>query len=180
MAEIKSTLELALERTKKFTLSEKDKEELRQKEIRQKSMSFFHRYRDGRLHLHEIEKEIERMGEKTGKTVKERLLALWIDGLSLDEDNERFLKGIESLKHRNLDEAKAEFQELVTQCRTEKERTEQEVRAQLTEALRKEGFGGDAVEPNVEASASWEKASTALNQKYQGQLKELKESLRTL
>ncbi|OGP75164.1 MAG: hypothetical protein A2V86_06250 [Deltaproteobacteria bacterium RBG_16_49_23] len=180
MAEIKSTLELTLERTKKFTLSEKDKEEIKQKEIQQKIMSLFHRYREGHLHLNEIQKEIERMDEKAGKEVKEGLLSLWIDGLSLDEDDERFLRGIESLKHRNIDEVKVEFRKLITQCQTEKERIKREVRTQLSEALRKEGFGGDAVEPNIEASDPWEKASVALDQEYQSELRELKGFLRTL
>jgi hypothetical protein len=120
------------------------------------------------------------MEEKAGKTVKECLLALWIDGLSLDEDGERFLKGIESLKHRNIDEAKVAFQQLIARFEAEEERIKQEVGAQLSEALIKEGFGGDAVEPNLEASALWEKVFAALGREYQVKLGEWKESLRTL
>jgi len=45
MAEIKSTLEIALERTKKITISEKEKEEIRQKKLLEKAKGLFHRYR---------------------------------------------------------------------------------------------------------------------------------------
>jgi hypothetical protein len=42
MGEIKSTLELALERTKKFAISEREKEEMKHQEIFRKATSLFH------------------------------------------------------------------------------------------------------------------------------------------
>ena len=106
MGEIKSTLELAMERTKKFAISEKEKEEIKQKEVLQKATSLFHRYREGHLPLNGILKEIEKMEKKTAIMVKEFLLSQWIDALSLDDDDERIFKGIESLKGRSIDEVK--------------------------------------------------------------------------
>ena len=64
-----------MERTKKFKISEKEREEIRRKEILQKVTSLFHRYREGHLPLNEILKEIERMEEKAAKMVKEDLLS---------------------------------------------------------------------------------------------------------
>jgi len=49
MGEIKSILELAMERTKHFATSEKEKEEMKQEEVLQKATSLFHRYREGHL-----------------------------------------------------------------------------------------------------------------------------------
>ena len=89
MGEIKSTLELAMERTKKIAISEKEKEEIKQKEVLQKATSLFHRYREGHLPLNDILKEIERMEKKTAIMVKEILLSQWIDALSLNDDDER-------------------------------------------------------------------------------------------
>ena len=82
MGEIKSTLELAMERTKKFAISEKEKEEIKQKESLQKVTRLFHRYREGHLSLNEILKEIKKMEKKTATMVKELLLSQWIDALS--------------------------------------------------------------------------------------------------
>ena len=115
MAEIKSTLELALERTKKFTISEKEKEEIKKKKISEKATSLFHRYRDGHLPLNEVQKEIERMDEKTAAAVKENLLSQWIDALSLNEDAERLLKGIGLLKNGKIDEQGEKFNQLLSQ-----------------------------------------------------------------
>ncbi len=180
MAEIKSTLELALERSKKFSLSEKEKEEIKKKEIQEKMNSLFYRYQEGHLHLHEIEREIDRMGAETRKIVKEGLLLRWIDALSLEDGNERILKGIEWLKNRPIDEVEGALQRLLHEFQSEREQMVQKVRRQLLEAYRKEGFSGDAIEPNLEASESWRSASGALNQKYQRQLEKFKESLKTL
>ena len=42
-----------MERTKKIAISEKEKEEIKQKEVLQKATSLFHRYREGHLPLNE-------------------------------------------------------------------------------------------------------------------------------
>ena len=122
MGEIKSTLELAMERTKHFTISEQEKEEMKQKEVLQKATSLFHRYREGHLSLNEILKGVERMEGRTATTVKEYLLSHWIDALSLDDDDERILKGVETLKGRSIDEVKQRFHHLLSQYLGEKEK----------------------------------------------------------
>jgi hypothetical protein len=178
MAEIKSTLELAMERTKKFTISEKEKDEIKQKEVLQKATGLFHRYREGHLPLNEILREIEKMGEKAGPMVKKILLSQWIDALSLGEEEERLLRGIEALKGKEIDEVKEKFHHLFSQYQKEKEKIKEEVRVQLTEALRKDNIYGSAVEPKIEGSPLLEKALGNLDHLYEAQLKEIKENLR--
>jgi hypothetical protein len=180
MGEIKSTLELAMERTKKFAISEKEKEEMKQKEVFQKATSLFHRYREGHLPLSDILKEIEKMDKKTATTVKESLLSQWIDALSLDDDAERILKGIESLKQQSMDEVKQKFYHLFSQYQEEKERVKEEVRIQFTEALREEGIYGNAVEPKLEGGDLWKKEIDKLDHSYRMKLEEIKEQLRAL
>jgi len=180
MGEIKSTLELAMERTKKFAISEKEKEEFKQKEVLQKATSLFHRYREGGLSLNEILKQIERMEKKTATTVKELLLSQWIDTLSLDNDDKRTLKGIESLKQRSIDEVKQKFHHLLSQYQGEKAKLRERVRAQFAEALRRDGIYGSAVEPKFEGGELWKKEIEKLDHSYRVKLEEIKEQLRVL
>jgi hypothetical protein len=180
MGEIKSTLELAMEKTKKFAISEKEKEEMKQKEVLQKATSLFHRYRDGLLPLNEILKQIERMEKKTATTVKELLLSQWVDALSLDDEEERILKGIESLEQRNIHEAKQKFRYLLSQYQGEKEKVKEKARLQLIEGLRKDGIYGSAVEPKLEGSELWKKENEKLDYSYKMKLEEIKEPLRGL
>jgi hypothetical protein len=178
MGEIKSTLELAMEKTKRFAVSEKEREEIKQKEILQKATSLFHRYREGHLLLNDILKEIERMERKTATTVKEYLLSHWIDAVSLDDDNEIILKGVESLKEGSIAEAKQKFRHLLSQYQGEKEKVKEKVGDQLMEALKKDGIWGSAVEPKLEGSELWKKENENLGKSYKLKLEEIKQQLR--
>ncbi len=178
MGEIKSTLELAMERTKKFAISGKEREEMRQKEVLQKAASLFHRYRDGLLSLHEILKQIDKMEKGTATTVKELLLSQWIDALSLDDEEEKIFKGVELLEQSNIDEAKQAFRSLLSRYQREKEKIKEKVRLQLIEDLRKDGIGGSAVEPTVEGNELWEKENEGLNHSFKMALEKIKEQLR--
>ncbi len=180
MGEIKSTLELALEKTKKFAISEKEREEMKQKEVVQKATGLFHRYLEGHLPLNDILKQIERMEKKTATTVKEYLLSQWIDALSLDDGEERILEGIESLERRNIDEVKQEFFSLVSQYQEEKERAKEKMKARWEEILRKDGIYGTAVEPNPKEDELWRKENEELDQSYKIRLEQIKKQLRDL
>ena len=180
MAEIKSTLELALERTKKMVISEKEKVEIKQKELLEKAKGLFHRYREGRAPLNEIQKEIERMDEKTSAAIKEFLLSEWIDALSLKGEDERLIRGVEWLKDGPMAEVVERFHHLLSQYQKEIEKTRHEVRTRLEEELKREGITGSAVEPNVEGNSLWKKAVQELDRLYGGQLEEIKKELKNL
>jgi len=180
MGEIKSTLDLAMEKTKKFTISEKEKEEMRQKEISQKATSLFHRHRGRHLSSNDLVKEIGQMEEGMRTAVKELLLSQWIDALSLDDEDARILKGVESLKEREIAETRQAFHHLLSRYQTEKEKLKEEVRVQLIETLRKEGIYGSAVEPNLDGSELWKKENEKLIQFYGVKLDEIRQQLKVL
>ncbi len=179
MAEIKSTLELALERTKKIAISDEERQEIKQKEVLEKVSVLSHRYREGTSPLHEILKEIEKMDERIRPWVKETLLHQWIEALSLNDEGGRLIKGIESLKQQTLDELKQGFDALLSLYREEMEGIKTKGRIQLLEVLRKEHISGSAVEPKLEGSELYKKESERLDQTYRTKLEELKEKLRT-
>ena len=118
------------------------------------------------------------MEKKTATTVKESLLSQWIDALSLDDDDERILMGIESLKQRSMDEVKQKFHHLFSQYQEEKERVKEKVKVQFIEALREEGIYGNAVEPKAEGNELWKKETEKLDHSYKMKLEEIKEQLR--
>ncbi len=120
------------------------------------------------------------MEKKTAIMVKEFLLTQWIDALSLDDDVERTFKGIESLKQKTIDEVKQKFHSLLSQYLSEKEKVKEKVKVQFTEALRRDGIYGSAVEPNIESDELWKKEKEKLDQSYRTKLEEIKEQLRGL
>jgi len=120
------------------------------------------------------------MDKRTSTTVKESLLSQWIDAFSLEEDAERILKGIESLKRRSIDEGKQKFRHLFSQYQKEKEKIKEEVKAQFIKALKEKGIYGSAVEPNLEGGERWKIEKEKLDNSYKTQLEEIKEQLRGL
>jgi hypothetical protein len=180
MGEIKSTLDLAMERTKEISISQEEREEIKRKEILQKVTGLSNRYREGRLSLNEIQKEIERMDQKTEKAVREALLSQWIDALSLADEDERLLKGVESLKNRDVDEVTQKLHHLIIEYQGEKEKVKQEAKTQSIKALRSEGISGSAVEPNIAGSELWEDELKKLDHHYRVKLEEIKDQLRSL
>jgi hypothetical protein len=179
LSEIKTTLELALERTKKISISEEDREEIKRKERALKVDSLFHRYLEGLLPLNEVLREIERMDQRTRTMVKETLLSQWIDALSLNEEDERLLRGIAVLKGQEMHEVRTKLDHLLSQYRKEREKVEQEMKGQLEAVLRSEGIYGSAVEPNVENDPIWRENLENLRQFYHAKLEDLKDQLRT-
>ncbi|NWF91843.1 MAG: hypothetical protein HXY46_02920 [Syntrophaceae bacterium] len=180
MAEIKSSLELAMERTKKIGISEKEREEIKQKEILRKVEALFYRYREGHLPLSELLRELDRMDEKTRSLTQEGLLSRWIDALSLNDEDERLIKGVESLKNREAGEVRKAFHDLVSRYRREKERVKEQVKAESLEALRREGVYGSAVDPNIEGGEIWKRESEKLDHSFGMKLEEIKDRLRSL
>jgi hypothetical protein len=97
MGEIKSTLELALERTRNLVITQEEREEIKRQELLKKATGYSHRYMAGHIPMHEILREIERMTDQEKSKVKKLLLSQWMEALSLESDHGRLFDGIESL-----------------------------------------------------------------------------------
>jgi hypothetical protein len=180
MGEIKSALELAMERSKKYAISDEERGKFKEKEILQQAMSLFHRHQESHLPLHEIVRELDRMDEKTRKKVKEILHSLWLDVLSLDRDSDRSFSALESIQGQDFHEERQTFQNLLAAYHEEMEKARQGVYLQLAEALKREGIEGDAVEPNLEGNREWKSILDSIHRSYQGRLEEVKQSLNAL
>jgi hypothetical protein len=180
MAEIKSALELAMEKSKKYVISDEERERIKEKEILQKATGLFHRYKEGHLSLSEMMREIERTDKKMRERVKEVLLSQWVDTLSLDFDPERLFGALESLKGRSLNDIRKKFESLRSIYRNEIEEAKRTLSLQLVEALKDEGIDGEAVEPNVEGSEEWKGRVEEVNRSHRGKLKEIKDALKRL
>ena len=180
MAEIKSTIELAMEKAKKFVLSKEERDEMRQKELLQQIRGLSNRLSEGHIPINEVLREIERMDEASKQKAKQTLILQWIDGLSLDENGEGLLKGIESLKERELTEVRHRFHNLLSSYREEADQVKDEMGRQSEEALKRERIYGSAVEPNLEVNQEFKGRLQELNQQYFLKLKEMKERLRDM
>jgi hypothetical protein len=180
MGEIKSSVELAMERSRRFSLTEEEREEIKRKEIEEKASRLFHRYREGHLPLHEMEREMEKMDEPYREKVKGALLKLSIDALTLGEDYERLLSGIEWLKGSSLDAIRRRLHELTSSFSEERKKVEQEVKKAMMEELKRMGFSGSAIELHVGENPEADRLWAARERTYQEQVRQIQEMLRNL
>ncbi len=180
MGEIKSALELAMERSKKYAVSDEERQKIKEKELLQKATALFNRYMENLLPLHEIAREIEKMGEETGQRMKELLLSLCVDALSLDlnKEPERLFPLIELAKGQDFPEMKKKVQALFMAYRDEIERAKQRAILGLTEALKEEKIYGDAVLPNLEGHDRWKQTLDGLSRPFEARLEEIKKALK--
>ena len=180
MAEIKSALELAMERSQKYVISDEEREKIREKEILEKAMSLFYRQRDGSLTADGLLREIERMDQKVKRKVKGVLVSEWTDALSLDNDSEKTFLAMELIAGQNFDPMKQRLKKLLSSYRKETEKARQKMSAQLAGELKREGIEGDALEPNVEGSNDWERLVRKTAGPYHEKLNEIKKDLKRL
>jgi hypothetical protein len=88
MAEIKSTIELMMERTKNLTMTGEEKAQLRQKELTEKARGWLVRYLDGILSLESLKAEMMQESEdiRELKKILQPLIGEYIDP---ERDQER-------------------------------------------------------------------------------------------
>ena len=180
MAEIKSTLELVMERTRKLAISQEEKEEIKRQELLKKATGLSHRYTEGHVPLHEILRDIERMTDQEKSKVKKLLLSQWVEALSLESDHERLFDGIESLRGMKVSGLREKFQLLVSEYQVERKKAEQDIERQAIEELRSEGISGTAVVPRLEGNPTWRECTQAMAAFFQKGVKEVKAALEQL
>jgi len=96
MGEIKSTLEIIMEKTKGLTLTEEEKKALRRKEVEGKVRGFLLKFLDGFMGLDNLKKEIASFDEKGHEIAKEVVIRECVDRIDLEADNSLFF---DVLKH---------------------------------------------------------------------------------
>ncbi len=180
MGEIKSTLDIAMERLKKIEITEKERDEIKRKEISQKASGLATRYIEGSISLYDVQKEIDKMDVNTKEMIKEILLSRLIEELSLQNNYERLIMGIEWIKGKELNEVKDELEYMAKQFEREKANLRKNLEDKILDSLRKSGIEGSAILVNIDSSDLWKKEEKELNRTYEAKIKIIKDRLKGL
>jgi hypothetical protein len=175
MAEIKSAIELAMERTANLVMDDEEKQESRKKELENRLKAIMRRYLEGMVELDGAMDEID--GIKADAALKRGLLMdLLLEELDITKENARMLalfKRMGSLPGSLM----AEFDALRQEFTRQLEKKESVVREQVRARLAAMGVGGDGLEPNVEAWEEWAEARDATGRIFREQTEKWKERL---
>ena len=178
MAEIKSAIELAMERTKTLVMDEKEKKEVERREVETRILGIIRRYMDGGLEKRDVVRELE--GLAGSRALKDEIfLDVLLDILDFRDDNGRQLD-LFTIGEKTFPETlRSEFELLCARFSDDLERKELIVRERLREGLRDQGISGDAVDVNVQVWDEWKESADETKAAFHGRLTEWKKRVRS-
>jgi galactokinase len=178
MGEIKSSIEIAMEKTKNLLLSPEEKERLHQEEIVNRVGVIVSRYQEGNLSLKDLENELKSHPEETRDSFSHHLLKAMIQNILITQDNQRIFEAITLLKKGTLDSG---IMEKITNLVKENQKILKDgfssIESLLRERLVHLGIQGDAVIPNTEESQEWHEFQRETRSKHERVLNRLKEKI---
>ena len=154
MAEIKSAIELAMERTKSLVMDEEEKRDFAAKDVENRVRTLLRRFREGLADLLETKESFWGIpGDDGAKR------AILVDVLTTEFDILDKDKGLIDLLDNvcGLPEAvRSELKAIRNRYQEEIDRRSMIVRERVREDLKRQGLSGPALEPNLDGWEAWE------------------------
>ncbi len=174
MGEIKSTIDLVMERTKGMTMTGEEKRHLEEEREERVAQGLAARYLQGDVGLEELVRKTQGASAPFGRAVLNSMVQALVPG---GEEFSRALDALERLKGKELQGAIKRARDLSLQFAHALQKRRRRLKAELWDELAKRGVKGSAVEPNVDASPRWMKTVEELQREFEPRLQELKESV---
>ena len=149
MAEIKSTLDLIMEKTKGLTMSPQEKEQIHREEWLKKAKGLIQKFLDGRVDMDKVKNEL--LSREYPSEWRKFLKLEIINGLDPAGDNEKRLSLISELLEIPIEPFMKTLEDFNQKVHQEKARRMDQLKKQLSD----QGISGSAVIPNVDRNPSW-------------------------
>jgi len=166
MGEIRSTLDIIMEKTKGLTMSQEEKRAFQEEEMAGKIKGLIQKFLDGVLDMERLKMELAALAEKDEAMVKRLVREESLSRIELGENNEPFFGVLEETTRfdpNTVREALREFEE-----RLKRERISRE--DGLKKKLEEQGISGSAVLPNISADPEWSRYVEEMRDEFQERL----------
>ena len=174
MGEIKSTLDLVLEKTKNLTLSSEEKETQKQKEIENRIKGMVQKYQDGILSQNQLITDYELLKKNYTIPQNNSLIVEITKRIDPDQDNQPLLELLQ--KCCAIDTTAIET--IIENFRKEYITASQNRIERLREDLaQRHNISGSAVLPNLDVDEQWRQKIGELRAGYEDQLNRVKDNL---
>jgi len=161
MAEIKSTRDLIMERTKHLTMTDEEKRALHLRELRGKIKGWVQKCIHGTMDISRLQEEIEQEKTKEPELLPGLSQEL-LDRIDPDGENDVLFHILESVVHRDT----AAMREIIDQFRTELAEKAREKTDKTKNDLAQRSISGSAVAPNLNRDPEWKRDREALKAFY--------------
>ena len=167
MGEIKSTLDLVLEKTKHLTQSSEEKQAQAQKDVEDRITGMLQKYQDGVSSLEQLQRDYKALKTEYKLTDNTIMASRVINRLDPGLDNRALFKVLEHCCH--LDSG--DIADVINEYQAGYHTAAQSRMARLKESLaQKYLISGSAVVPNLEADEQWRREAQAMNSAFEQKL----------
>jgi hypothetical protein len=163
MAEIKSTLDLVMERTRHMTLSPEERQAQKDNEIKQKLKGWVQKYQDEAISVQEFKREMSRLREDCPQTKDSWVNEEIIGRLDLDADNRMLLDLLQNACGMDTSQMDALIREYQESIREFIDMRNDSFRQALNRHRR---ISGTAIMANLENDKVWISQSQEIKAKY--------------
>jgi hypothetical protein len=170
VGEIKSTIDLVLEKTRDLSLSSQEKQDLARQELERRVLGLISRYLEQVIPLDRLTEEMEIIPDTEKELAVGLLKTHLIARFDLDRDNSSILTALKEIAGIDT----ASLTALQEEYRSEKEGAEKQNWEKCLAALRDRGIAGSAVVPNLKKDAAWTNFFDGLQTRYRKRLEEMK------
>ena len=152
MGEIKSTLDLVMEKTRHLTLSQEEKDAQTKVEVHKRLKGLVQKYQDNLLRKDGLEKELDILKKTYDMNVVRVLLNLLLRSLELGRPYKTYLELLNENCDLNVSGLEKIFQDFKGAVKSATEQRFHEIKANLE---KKRCISGAAVAPNLEGDREW-------------------------
>lgn len=152
MGEIKSTLDLVMEKTRHLTLSQEEKKAQKQIEVKKRLQGLLQKYQDNLLRKENLKKEIDNLKIVYDLNVNEMLADVLLNSLKLGRDNTALLELLSEVFELNLSGLETIFQNFKDAVKSATKKRVEQIKTDLS---KKRFISGSAVVPNLESDREW-------------------------
>lgn len=177
MAEIKSAIELAMEKTRDLVVSSKEREAMAIKEVEDKVKAVLRRYVEEMVDADDASKELSRIN--ADETLKKSIIVdTLVEEFELHKNSERLLALFNAAGIELPQSLRSEFERLNKAFQEEVEAREMASRKKIRDNLATLGVTGNAIVPNLAAWDEWHEEIERAGDIFKNNMETLKEKIR--
>lgn len=167
MAEIKSTLDLVMERTRGLSLTDKEKKQMKDKELSGKIQALLERYANDYMGLKWLETELNNLGMAGDPKIRAVLKAEIVERLSPNGDADKLLEALDGILGIPADV----YEAIIAAHNQTLAKKKQSFLKKQTARLNSQNISGSAVLPNIAASSGWKKEQEKMAEEFRQKIK---------
>lgn len=177
MSELKSAMEIALERTRNLRLTRNELEDLKKAELMNSAKTSITRYLEEDRKLEDWDREFARLEASQRDVLIQEMKNLLLERIDLASDNTMVFEGLKRLDGKISAECLEQIRELCTHYKVKLAEESASLEKVIKENLKQSGISGSAIVINTVGSSQWEEVAATISTPYRFRLEELKKSL---